>query len=58
MKALSEGEVVGYQGRGKGSPIYEVVFNDKNKESLLLWAIMGLLWMLIQHHYHKEFENE
>lgn len=58
MKALSEGEVVGYQGRGKLDRYTKLYSMTKNKESLLLWAIMGLLWVLIQHHYHKEFENE
>lgn len=31
MKALSKGEVVGYQGRGTGRPIYEVVFNGQKQ---------------------------
>nr|WP_269136054.1 LXG domain-containing protein [Sporosarcina cyprini] len=31
MKALSEGKVVGYQGRGQGRPIYEVVFNGQKQ---------------------------
>jgi hypothetical protein len=29
MKALSEGEIVGYQGKGTGRPIYKVVFHGK-----------------------------
>ena len=29
MEALNKGEVVGYQGRGQGRPIYEVIFNGE-----------------------------
>ncbi len=31
MKALKKGEIVGYQGRGRGRPIYEVVFNGQKQ---------------------------
>ncbi|MBU3133906.1 hypothetical protein KPL40_15865 [Clostridium gasigenes] len=29
MTALNEGEIVGYQGKGTGRPIYKVTFNGK-----------------------------
>ena len=29
MEALNKGEVVGYQGRGQGRPIYEIIFNGE-----------------------------
>lgn len=31
MEALSKGEIVGYQGKGQGRPIYEVVFNGQKQ---------------------------
>lgn len=29
MEGLNKGEIVGYQGRGQGRPIYEVIFNGE-----------------------------
>ena len=31
MEALNKGEIVGYQGKGQGRPIYEVVFNGQKQ---------------------------
>lgn len=31
MRAVSEGNIVGYQGRGTGRPTYEVMVNGKSK---------------------------
>ncbi|GGE06414.1 hypothetical protein GCM10011571_04430 [Marinithermofilum abyssi] len=40
MEALSKGEVVGYQGRGTGRPIYGVVFNGR-KQRVAITVIVG-----------------
>ncbi|MBC1514616.1 T7SS effector LXG polymorphic toxin [Listeria immobilis] len=31
MTALEKGKIVGYQGKGKGRPIYEVIYNGKKR---------------------------
>lgn len=36
MTVLEKGKIIGYQGKGKGRPIYEVIYNGKNIELQLL----------------------
>ena len=35
MEAVSNGKIVGYQGKGKGRPIYETIINGEKKVLLL-----------------------
>lgn len=32
LQALSEGKVIGYQGKGTGRPIYEITYKGKNQK--------------------------
>ena len=40
LSAVSEGEIIGYQGKGTGRPIYKIIYNEKNIPWLLQSEVM------------------
>lgn len=43
MRAVSEGNIVGYQGRGTGRPIYEVMVNGQPQRFAITTGSNGFI---------------
>lgn len=43
MTVLEKGKIIGYQGKGKGRPIYEVIYNGKKYRAAITVGKNGFI---------------